>query len=52
MMEYRGASYEESFGKLVRKLDRQQAQINENKRYAYFERREEDLEKKYDKIYK
>lgn len=52
MMEYRGAKYEESFGKLVRKLDREQAKINEDKRYAYFCRREDELEKKYDKIYK
>jgi len=36
----------------VRKLDRDQAIKNENQRIAFWERREEELEKPYEKIYK
>ena len=52
MMEYKGIEYEASFGKIVRKLDREQAIKNENMRIAFFERREEELEKPYEKTYK
>ena len=47
---YKGLEYEENFGKLVRKLDREQAALNERKRIAFFDRREEELEPKYRKI--
>lgn len=47
---YKGQEYEENFGKLVRKLDREQAALNERKRIAFFDRRGEELEPKYRKI--
>ena len=40
MMKYRGVEYETSFGKLVRKLDRETAIKNENQRLAFFRNRE------------
>jgi len=51
-MEHKGIEYEEAFGKIVRKLDREQANTNENMRVAFFKRREAELEINYNKIYK
>ena len=45
----KGVEYEKLYGKLIRSLDREQAQINENQRRAYFNRRGKELDKFYEK---
>ena len=49
-MVYQGQTYEKKFGTLVRKLDREQAIINENQRDKYFEQRAAQLEKTYERL--
>ena len=50
MMEYRGEKYEEDFGRAVRKLDREQADINEGQRRAYWKNRGKAIWAGYQKI--
>lgn len=46
---WKGVEYDPAFGKIIRALDREQAQINENKRRAYWRAREQQLEPVYEK---
>ena len=48
MMDYKGQKFEEDFGKVVRKLDREQASINEGQRVAHYNRRTKELWPKYE----
>ena len=47
---HKGIEYERVYGKLIRALDREQSQINENQRRAFFQRRGNELEKFYEKM--
>ena len=49
-IEHKGVTYEKIYGKLIRALDREQAQINENQRVAFFKRREKELGASFEKM--
>ena len=49
-MEHDGLNYDPDFGKLVRKLDQEQRNINERMKNAYYKKRQGQLEKVYEKI--